>query len=333
MNGSMTSDIAVYLTGGTYRLTSTFALGPQDSGTNGHTVYWEALPGQTPVFDGAQQVTGWSQDDSGLNIWRAPVAAGTRAGDLWVDGARASVTKSAINPGGFSQSGASFTTSDGSYRSWIDPTEAEIVDDNPWRQLHCPLAGITASGGGSSLNVNQACYNATLSNTGFPFNGAGYPTLNHITWIENAYALLNQPGQWFLDSAGGNLYYIPLPGQNMSTADVELPVVQDLLDVQGAPGHLTPINDTASGIAYSGSGWGSSTGRGLGDFQNDVHSTQNNGDSVSYTFTGSGITVLTELNSDEGSIGVSIDGALDQVVSAATSGQRTAEDSVVTVRL
>ena len=331
VNGSMSGDIVVYLMGGTYRLASTFQLGPQDSGTNGHTVYWEAYPGQTPVIEGSQQVTGWSQYNAGLNIWRAPVAAGTQARDLWVDGARAAETKSAINPGGFSQSGASFTTSDGSYRSWIDPTEAEIVDNNPWRQLRCPLASITASGSGSSLNVNQACYNATLSNVGFPFNGSGFPTLNHITWIENAYALLTRPGQWFLDSAGGYLYYIPVPGQSMPTADVELPVVQDLVDVQGSPGHLAPVDDTASGISYSGSGWGYSSGRGLGDFQNDVHSTQNNGDSVSYSFTGSGVTALTELSSDEGTIAVYIDGALNQTVNAATSGQRVAEDAVVTV--
>jgi hypothetical protein len=70
---AMTGDIVVYLMGGTYRLSSTFRLGPQDSGSNGHTVYWEAYPGQTPVIDGAEQVTGWSQYNAGLNIWRPPV--------------------------------------------------------------------------------------------------------------------------------------------------------------------------------------------------------------------------------------------------------------------
>lgn len=330
-DSSMTGDIVVNLMGGTYRLSSTFTLGPQDSGTNGHTVDWEAYPGQTPTIEGSQQVTGWSQYNSGQNIWRAAVPVGTKARDLWVNGARASITKSALNPGGFSQSGASFTTSDSSYRSWIDPTEAEIVDDNPWRQFHCPLAGISASGSGSSLNVNQACYNATLNTVGYPFNGAGLPTLNHITWIQNAYALLNKPGQWFLDSAGGYLYYIPLAGQSMSTPDVELPVVQDLLDIQGTPGHLTPINDTASGITYSGSGWSYGAGRGDGDFSNDVHATGNNGDSASYTFTGSGITVLSELNNDEGNVAVYVDGALNQTVSAATSGQRMAQAALVTI--
>ena len=90
VNGSMAGDIVVYLMGGTYRLSGTFQLGPQDSGSNGYRVDWQAYPGQTPVIEGSQQVTGWSQYNSGLDIWRAPVAAGTQARDLWVNGVRAS---------------------------------------------------------------------------------------------------------------------------------------------------------------------------------------------------------------------------------------------------
>jgi hypothetical protein len=332
MDSNMTGDIVVYLMGGTYRPSSTFTLGPEDSGTNGHTVYWEADPGQTPVIDGSEQVTGWSEYNSSLDIWRASVAVGTQARDLWVNGVRATETKSAINPGGFSQSGASFTTSSNAYLSWTDPTEVEIVDNNPWRQLRCPLVSITeTSSGGSSLNMKPSCYDATLDSVGFPFNGSGLPTLNHVTWVENAYALLNQAGEWFLDSSGGYLYYIPLAGQSMSTADVELPEVQDLVDVEGNPGHLAPIGPTSSGIAYSGSGWGLSTGRGDGDFENEVYSTEDNGASVSYSFNGSGIIVLSELNNDEGNINVYIDGSLYETVNAYTSGERTAQDAIVTI--
>ena len=332
LTGSMTGNIVVYLMGGTYRVSSTFNLGPQDSGTNGYVVDWQAYPGQTPVLDGSQQVTGWSQYNSGQNIWRASVPVGSQARDLWVNGARASEAKSAMDPSGFTQNGASFTTSSNAYLSWSDPTEVEIVDDNPWRQLRCPLTSITQTGsGGSSLNVNQACYNATLDWIGYPINGAGQPTLNHISWIENNYALLHQPGQWFLDSSAGYLYYIPLPGQSMSSADVELPVVQDLLDVKGNPGHLTPIDSTASAISYSGSSWSLSANRGYGDFENNAYTTTNNGDSVSYSFNGSGITVLSELNSDEGNIGVYIDGSMNQTVSAYTSGQRMAENAIVDI--
>jgi hypothetical protein len=274
----------VYLAGGTYRLASAFQLGPQDSGQNGHTVYWQAVAGQTPVINGATQVSGWSQYDTGRNVWRAAVPAGTQSRQLWVNGVAATRARSAVNPGGFSLSGTSFTTGDSSYQSWTNVTQTEVVDDNDWKEMRCPLSGITRTGsGGSSLNVNPTCFTANSTNVGFPFNGNGLPTMNGLTWIENNLALLTQPGQWYLDSGAGYLYYIPSQGQNMASADVELPVVSELLALSGTPGHLTPVNDTASGISYTGSGWSYNAGRPFGDYDNDVHATTNNGDSVGYT--------------------------------------------------
>lgn len=73
----------------------------------------------------------------------------------------------------------------------------------------------------------------------------------------------------------------------------------------------TAVNDNS--FIYSG-GWTYSPGRGLGDVSDDVHATQNNGDSVSYQFTGSGISYTTETNSDEGNVQVYLDGALQATV-------------------
>ena len=44
----MTDDIRVYLRGGDYRVTDTITLGPQDSGTGGHTIYYQAYPVKRP---------------------------------------------------------------------------------------------------------------------------------------------------------------------------------------------------------------------------------------------------------------------------------------------
>ena len=79
------------------------------------------------------------------------------------------------------------------------------------------------------------------------------------------------------------------------------------------------INDTNSGITYAGSSWGYSSNRGYGDYDNDVHYTTNNGDSASYTFSGTGIEFVTEMYSDEGNIAVYIDGVFIQTVSAVAS--------------
>jgi hypothetical protein len=69
------------------------------------------------------------------------------------------------------------------------------------------------------------------------------------------------------------------------------------------------LNDTDGGISYNGS-WGHSWSRGLGDYQDDVHYTEGNGNYFEYTFTGTGIEYLTEKDSSQGEVEIYLDGQL-----------------------
>ena len=61
------------------------------------------------------------------------------------------------------------------------------------------------------------------------------------------------PGQWYLDYAGV-LYYIPLPGQDIITADVELPVLETLVVGQGTLDN--PIHNIRfEGLTFSYATW------------------------------------------------------------------------------
>ncbi len=82
----------------------------------------------------------------------------------------------------------------------------------------------------------------------------------------------------------------------------------------------TPVNDADAGVTYTGT-WTYSATRGLGDYQDDVHYTKTNGDSVSYTFTGTGIDYVTEKNTDEGNVAMYIDGVLQQTVSCTSTSR------------
>jgi hypothetical protein len=82
------------------------------------------------------------------------------------------------------------------------------------------------------------------------------------------------------------------------------------------------VNDTDPGIQYSGGGWGyyGSRPTSFNDVNNDVHATTNNGDSVSYTFNGTGISYISELSNGYGHVDVYIDGVYQQTVNANSSG-------------
>ncbi|OAX49755.1 Cellulosome-anchoring protein [Paenibacillus sp. AD87] len=81
------------------------------------------------------------------------------------------------------------------------------------------------------------------------------------------------------------------------------------------------INDDDISIKYTGS-WNSNTGRSYGDYNGDVHFTEKDGDYFEYSFTGTGIELLTEKDKDQGDMIVTLDNGVPETVNAYTSGER-----------
>ncbi|MET3942997.1 hypothetical protein ABIC22_005809 [Paenibacillus sp. PvP094] len=81
------------------------------------------------------------------------------------------------------------------------------------------------------------------------------------------------------------------------------------------------VNDDDGEIHYTGS-WNANTGRGFGDFNDDVHYTEKDGDYFEYTFTGTGIELLTEKHQEQGDMSIILDNGEAEQVSAYTDGER-----------
>ncbi|MEV0797481.1 X2-like carbohydrate binding domain-containing protein [Kribbella sp. NPDC050281] len=73
------------------------------------------------------------------------------------------------------------------------------------------------------------------------------------------------------------------------------------------------VNNDNPEIVYTGS-WSRSTGRGLGDYQDDVQYTEANGDAFTYSFVGTGVDYVTETHESQGEVEIYIDGALKATV-------------------
>ncbi|MGO4271419.1 X2-like carbohydrate binding domain-containing protein, partial [Paenibacillus sp. TAF58] len=94
-------------------------------------------------------------------------------------------------------------------------------------------------------------------------------------------------------------------------------------------GATASINDTNAAIHYSGS-WGYSNNRGIGDYQNDVHYTENNNDYFEYVFKGTGIELITEKDTSQGDIDIYVDDVFMQTVSTYHSS-RLAQQTVYSI--
>ncbi len=253
---SMKSDLVVELRDGVYRLTAPLVFTEADSGTNGHTITWQAADGAHPVLSGGVPVTGWTLSDSGKNIWKAAVTAGFATRQLYVDGKLAtrarssSISRSNMT---FTSSGWTFSNNSLSYlNNLVDASRAELNVIGSWTNRYSAIQSVENG-------------TVTMAQPAWDGNTWGYDTVQSPyrqgpIYAENDRSLLDEPGEWFEDATAGVLYYIPAAGQDVTKVDVELPQLEFLLSV-GAACPSTPSNggaciqpaasDPTRAVAYS----------------------------------------------------------------------------------
>ena len=59
------------------------------------------------------------------------------------------------------------------------------------------------------------------------------PLHPELRFVENIKEELDSPGEWFLDTKEQILYYLPLPGEVLETAEVEAAVLPHLFELRG----------------------------------------------------------------------------------------------------
>ena len=241
---NLTDPVRVQIADGTYRMTKPVVFTPADSGTAACPIRYEAPENARPLFTGGREITGFQQGDKGIWTVRIPeVADGTWYFEqLWVNARRATRARSpnrfyyytmekletGINP----QTGKPeelFKTALHSRRHDIEPllripkeklNDVTLVAYHSWESSRSRLALVDPA-------TNNVFMTAPVP---WGFNHWGPNQRYHI---ENFREALDVPGEWFLDR-DGTLSYIPLPGQDISKAQVIAPITtEDFLQVTG----------------------------------------------------------------------------------------------------
>ena len=238
------SDVVVHVAGGTYRLAQTFTLDASDSGPGGgHAIIYRAAPGSAAVWSGAIQVQGFAPLDAQKIVWVASVPTGTRSRQLYVNGRRATRARGPDRPAGYTPTTGGFTLGDPTIAAWPDRGELEVVGTKNWKMFRCPVASVDASAG---VAIAQPCWTYSQAQAGYVFD--------EVAWLENARELLDTGGEFFLDEAAAKLYYAPRAGEDLTSADVELPILESLVTGTGAPG--APLHDVAfEGLTFAHATW------------------------------------------------------------------------------
>ena len=247
-------ELRVWVHGGVYELKQPLLFTAQDSGfprqrndrARAWPVTWAAVPGAEPVISGGRRLTGaWRQDVRNARaVWVTEipeVAAGRWSfRQLWVNGQRRLRPRlpkqgvwqveralDARYSGGWGESGRQ-----GSCRFGFAP--GQIRAD--WRNLHdvevqffgwwvAPRARLTTVD--DEERIAWFDRNSTIRLAWGEGDGVDFR-------LENVFEALSEPGEWYLDRPTGQLYYIPMPGEDPSTAAFVAPRLDTLLRIDGA---------------------------------------------------------------------------------------------------
>jgi len=221
--------INVNIKAGDYRLDSPLTLHGGDSGAAGAEVIYQAAPGETVVISGAEQITGWVLIDASLNIWQAQAHNDKTPRQLYVNGQRAVRARTPDYPNYYTPTPTGYTYeyiigSDPQIPpTWANPAGVEAVTATQWKMMRCPVAEVLDD---RDVIMQTPCWD-NVNVFPPPWN------FHLLSWWENAYEFLDEPGEWYLNPGSRTLYYIPRAGEDMNSADVRLPVLEKLVDARG----------------------------------------------------------------------------------------------------
>ncbi|MCT9820451.1 right-handed parallel beta-helix repeat-containing protein [Microbacterium sp. W1N] len=273
-NKGARSDVRVVLDGGVYELDEPLRFGPRDGGSNGHTVTWAAAAGEQVVLSGGDAVEGWELHDADEDIWVAHVAPGTASRQLYVDGETAARTQLQLGADKNDRAHLEWMTSGitllddrfGDLSALGDQDALEIVSMGSFTDRISPVAAIE----GDEITMVQPAW----ENNNFGYDTLKSPYNRGALYLANAYEFLHNPGEWYLDSDDGLVFYKPKPGQSMADVDVRLPRLETLVEIGGT--YDTPVTGLAfEGIEFADTTWNRPSSQwGYADQQSGAHIVQ-----------------------------------------------------------
>ena len=241
INNNMTGNIYIYLLGGTYNISQTLSFDESDSGTNGYDVIYSAYNAEVPVISGGVQVIDWTVHSG--NIYKADVASGSDFRQLYINGIRGKRASSEImytGTGWYDNTSDATLDKDGIYVNdsvvgyYDNASDMELhwTDGNiEWRDVRIPIESIVSGGPAKKIILfKQPQLKQALS---LSFDPAK-PSYSKSFYIENAYELLDEPREWYLNKSTNTVYYYAQTAEDMSLAKVYAPKVEKLIDLKGS---------------------------------------------------------------------------------------------------
>lgn len=242
--GELRGLVVVKVRGGIYWLNEPITFTPEDSGTEENPIIYQAYEGEVPIISGGRLIDGWRVEklSNDLTVWVTDIPEveegkwyfkqlfvnGERRlrprlpedGFFWIEDAPGE------RPNDLSLfDGASvFKCALGDIKQWRNINDVEVVVLHYWIEERIPIKSFD-----ERSNIVELLMKTVFAlRDDFRNRFARY-------YVENVFEALSKPGQWYLDRVSGKLYYVPLPGEEISSSQVVAPRLDYLVKVIGKP--------------------------------------------------------------------------------------------------
>ncbi len=253
--------VRVVLRAGTYWLDQPLEFGPEDSGTEQAPILYAAASGEQVIISGGRRLPdGRWGEINGHKAWVVDlpeVKQGRwRFRQLFVNGERRPRTRLPkqgeyqiealpdvpITDAAWEKQVRRFVFSGKDIQRWHNLQDVEVVAPCRWVDNRLPIQEVDAEKRLVTFDRSSVFNLVEL-----------YHTKPSTYWVENVVEALDTPGQWYLDRASGQLFYLPLKGES-APANLIAPRLPQLLRLDGGPD--APIRFLRfEGIIFAFSEW------------------------------------------------------------------------------
>jgi hypothetical protein len=237
--------VTIHLRGGEYALSETFVLTPEDSGAEGSPIVYTAYRDEEVRIVSKRAIGGWERlsapwpaglpDAARGKVFAADIPKGWRFHFLYVNDASqpAAKTTQSVNwrrdwkrlrgAGAPGPEGRMIHFAPGQPLADIPSNgDAEIsLITAWWWNIVAPITAVDPTAGTALLHSRCTVQYGNL----LSYDGGFYV-------LRNALPLLDEPGEWVVDTAAGRVYYWP-PDDVMAGKTVFAPVLYELIRFQG----------------------------------------------------------------------------------------------------
>lgn len=249
-----TETVTIHLMSGTHRLTEAVFVRNSDENI--------VVKGEgDAVLSGGVRITGWKKQGR-LWVAKTPDFNGRPLDfrQMWVNGVKADRARDVKD---FEQMSRILSVDKQNRRLWVprravekimkDAPYAEMVLHEMWCVANLRIKKIEVDGDSAAVSFHEPESRIQFEH---PWPSPMVTTDGHNSafYLTNSLTLLDQPGEWYNDIRTGTIYYMPREGENMATADIEVPAVETLVEVMGTPdSHVSNIQ--FKGLTFEYTTW------------------------------------------------------------------------------